>query len=238
MAITASEITSFGTVSATVAIQRPNNVQDGDLMILALNWVQGVSISTHPNTWTFITSGASSAGPGNFNDLGTALYYKHASSEPASYSAAFSGSDRYFWEIVTLRGQLGSTTAIDSPANVLVGLSATPTMAVAAITVSSTLSYRLVFGTQLGFATGPGEFTLQAGYTQLTAFTGTAISTFIWSKQLVGSGVDAAVAAITVSDAAGISPWITISLAIRQDPAFSFTAVSIFRLMCLTGVGK
>lgn len=213
--VTASQVLTFGTLSSTIAIQRPSLVDDGDLMLLAIQWDQGATMTTGPNGFTFITGGATGA---TFNEVGMNLYYKQASGEPPSYSAALSSANFYTWCLVLIKGQFGSSSALDSSAVVSKG--STSTMAAGATTASNSASLRLVFGTQYGFGGGPLHFETPAGYTDLAQITSTNIAAMVITKALGTSGIDAAIPTITVSGAAGVSPWVTISLNIRNDPLY------------------
>jgi hypothetical protein len=213
--VTAAQVLTYAALSATVEITRPNQTVDGDLLLLALQWEQGATLNTPPNGFTFLTGGATGA---TFNEIGMNLYYKHASAEPSVYSAALSSANYYSWIMVLIKGQFGSSSALDS--NAIVSKGSTSTMAAGATTASSSLSLRLVFGTQYGYNAGPVHFETPAGYTDLAQITSTNIAAMVVYKNLVGSGIDAAIATMSVSGPAAITPWVTISVNIRNDPSY------------------
>lgn len=238
MSLTVVTAETFGTASATAAIQRPAGLQDGDLMVMSLQFLQGAGLTVEPNRWTLMTATATSA-VGSFNDLGMKLYYLHASSEPASYSASFAFAEFYSYQIIVVRGQLGSSTAIDSPANIAVGASDSGALAtIPAITISTTSSLRVAFIGQVGNAgSNPSHYEPPAGWTSQVQRVAASVSNAILTQDGGQASGVAAAASVSVSDFPAVGNWIGMSVAIREDPAFTASSMSVYRLMCLMGVG-
>jgi hypothetical protein len=243
VALTVVTAAQSGTAATTIVINRPSDVTDGDLMVMSIQWLLGGAFSTDPNGWTLLTAVASSSPPAA-NDVGMRVYYKHASSEPASYSAALASSQQHLYQMLVLRGQLGSSSAFGSDISVNFSTSANGAVINApAVTISSVPAIRVVFMAQLGAnGSNPTKFESPAGssgsWTSLLQRTSSALAAATFTKTLAAtSGIDA-IAPFSVSDRAAAAPWVAASFAIRADPAFTIGAVPHIGSLSLLGVGR
>lgn len=235
MAVSVVQTTGLASVTSVAVITKPGSATDGDLLVLAINH-DSAAISAGPAGWTQLTAASASASVGG--KVNSALYWKHASSEPATYTANFTFAPNWSYQFVVLRGQNGSTTAIDSPVSIGSGSNAA-TMVAPAINISHSSSLRLIFAAELGFATGPTNFTTPAGYTDGGAqITSTVMACTSFSKQIVNQGTDPAVTAST-SGNGGASPFIIFSVAIAASGiAASVNIVPHISSQMLMGAGR
>src|SRR5687768_16884867 len=97
--------------NTSVAVATPPALAiNGDLLIMAIATVPPTSVTGVPANWNFITAGSCGA---DFVGLNVRTYWKHASDEPATYSSTFNVADLYTTAVIALRGQNGSSSAID-----------------------------------------------------------------------------------------------------------------------------
>ena len=236
MAVSVVQTTGLASLTVDVVIARPSSVTNGDLMILAFNWADSAAISTGPApAWNFITSVATSNSTGD--KLRSNLYWKKASSEPAGgYSAHFTFSDFWSYQLIVMRGQNGSTTAIDSTTTVSAGTA--DAIAVGNLTLSHAGSLRLLFGATLGVSNNsPTHFETPAGYTAHTnQVTATVINACSFSKLITNSGTDSTVT-ISISNMPAVHIWTSMTLGIAASVAGAST-IPWTGSLCLMGVGR
>lgn len=236
MAVSVVQTTSLASGTSVAVVAKPGSATDGDLLVLALNWDDTAAISAGPTGgWTLLTTGQASASTGG--KLRTNIYWKQASTEPANYTANFTFAANWSYQFVVLRGQNGSTTAIDSPVTIGTGSNAA-SMVAPALNISHSSSLRLVFVAEVGFAGGPLNFTTPAGYTDGGAqITSTVVACTSFTKQIANQGNDGPV---TVSSSAngGISPYTALSFAIAASGIAATPPLTYIGGLCLMGVGR
>lgn len=94
--------------SATITINKPSGVADGDLMLAMITWASAtVTVSAAPAGWTHIRTTTG----GGANNVSLATYWKIASGEGASYQWTISGAVQNSGAIWRITGAHGSAPA-------------------------------------------------------------------------------------------------------------------------------
>lgn len=234
MAVTFIQAAANAPVTATAVGTAflPSSATNGDLLIMSIFVVKDTSVTAAPSNWTTITSAAVSAGI-NFAGVNHTFYWKHASSEPASYSATFSGADNYSTIVVAIRGQNGSVSAVHASSS---NFSSSGTaVAVPAITPTVANSLWLGFGAQYSGTTTPAAWDLPAGWNLGAGITSAVAAQVVAYRTLTASGVAAAVI-ISASAGAAFNPWTGVSIIIAESAGAATAA--LIRNMSMLGVGR
>jgi len=143
--------TATATASATsITVSVPSGVSNGNVMLAQIGFKGGNSVTvTDPSGWTFIRQEN-----GNSTGIGVRLYYRVASSEPASYKWTFSASEAATAGIAAYSG-VSTTNPIDASSGA--GSSANGT-SITAPAVTTTAPNDMVVGF---FSTGKNQVITQ-----------------------------------------------------------------------------
>ena len=164
-------MTGHANNNATVIINKPGDIVNGMFMVLSLGWTGGTgrSLSTingvaAPAGWTLINSTDNGTG------YSSAVYYKLASGEPASYSIVLSGTANDTAGFITSFGNVDTV----SPINVASGTTASSTTVYDSPSINTTVTNTMVvavYGSQIG----AGYFSTPSGMTPITNTTSTSL---------------------------------------------------------------
>jgi len=174
-----STISSTTTPSASpVTINVPSGTANGDLMVMFIQASDNVSTTfTTPSGWTVATPAAGQ---------GAGVFYRTASSEPASYAVTFS-TGTAIGTISTFRNAVWDTNGA------FAGNSTTPTAN--SITVSQSGGMLLWLGRN---TTNTNQFTMPANYIEINAFeNSTTLNMIIGYRTLISAGSTGTVAGVS-----------------------------------------
>lgn len=194
-----------GTAIATANL--PASATDGDILVMSVSLVPGNSVSAMPAGWQQFAIGSATWAQLN-------LYWKHASSEPATYSLGLTLSGGFNTGVYCLRGQNGSSSAIEASVPGASGTGATLTIPSITTTTANTIWFGIV--AQFASDTLPAGFDLPAGWTEVGKVTSCEISTIVGMRVLTASGVAAGVN-FSTSNVAGVSNYQSFSFAIIES---------------------
>lgn len=218
------------TQSATAVIGALSSATNGDLLVMSICTNPPISISAMPANWVKITQGSSGIA---FAGVKSFIYYKHASAEPANYTVQLSGVDFYSLSIIAIRGQNGSSSAIDTSST---NFSTSGTaVTIPSVTPTGGTDMWLGFAFQYANSTAPTGWDLAAGWTPVTQATSTPPSFAVGYKILAASGATGT-SIFSASVTAAFNPWLGISVALLASGGAA--TVALIRTLALTGVGR
>lgn len=224
-----SNIASIGSQTSVAVGLLPSGVVNGDFLVMAVVTVPPTSVTGVPSSWNYITG--FSAGV-SFAGLNVQTFWKHASSEPSTYSVTFTNADLWTTNVICVRGQNGSSSAVDA---------ATFNSSISGDTIAiPSLGSNFANDMWLGFAFSyqngslPAGFDLEAGFTTATEVVAHHAAMISGYKMLGAAGVYGPAIA-SVSGGAAFNPWVALSIFIAESTGASGT---ILRLGSLLGVGK
>lgn len=222
---------AVGTASATSVATAflPAAATNGDILIMAIATVPPISITSVPAGWSFVVEGSCGI---TFAGLHVSIYSKQASSEPASYSSPLTGSDLYTTNIVAVRGQNGSSSAIEVTATAF--SSSGNAVGIPSITTTKPNDMWLAYAFQYDSATAPAGWDLPVNFISGAKVTSTHAAMCVGYQVLSVSGATGT-AIISASAAAAFNPWVSFSIAILESAG---AAGGVFlRLGAMLGVG-
>lgn len=228
--IQATVNTALATSQTSVAtVSVPSSATNGDLLVLAVVTVPPTSVNGGliSTGWTFFRGVSVGA---DFAGLNVRMYWKHASAEPTTYSPTFTVADLYTTNVICLRGQNGSTSAIDAETfnSSISGDAIVLPSLVAPHNNDMWLGY--AFSYQNG--TLPSGFDLPAGWTTASKVTSHHAAMAAGYSMLAGSATYGP-AVFSVSVGAAYNPWIALSVFIAESAGGSL----VLRLGAMLGVG-